>query len=173
MVKLKKLIKNKITVILITILLSSILLSACKTNSIIGEYIYAEPVYRGGISSYFLEPPPSESYDYLVEKNKDTIYTITNDSIIIEGADYKIVKNNLTFEKKKFKNEYIYGDLGFTDKRLDNLFAKYKNKDIILITEEGGVQSGYCLLLLDDDVFIAWLEQRMSFISELDRIIKK
>ncbi len=162
-----------ITALLTAALLLATLLTGCSGNGIEGEYRYVEPIYRGGISSYYLEPPPSQSYDYLIEKNKDTTYTITKDSIRIEGADYRIVKDNLIFKKEKFKNEYIYGSLGFTDKTLDELFNKYNKKEIILVNEEGGIRSGYYFLLLDDDVYIAGIEVRGGLIFSLDKIEKK
>jgi len=160
------------TVLAVTLLLTTFI-SGCSGNGIEGEYRYVEPIYRGGISSYYLEPPPSQSYDYLVEKNKDTTYTITKDSIIVEGADYRIAKDNLVFKKDKFKNEYIYGGLNFTDNTLDDLFNKYNKKEIILVNEEGGTRSGYYFLMLDDDVYIAGIEVRGGLIFSLDKIEKK
>ena len=165
--------KHKALAITLIILTITLLFSSYGSRSYIGEFKYIEPVYRGGISSYYLEPPPSQSYDYLVEKNKDTTYIITKDSIIIEGADYRIVKDNLVFKKVKFKNEYIYGGLDFTDNTLDNLFKKYNKMEIILINEEGGTRSGYYFLLLDDDVYIAGIEARGGLIFSLDKIEKK
>ena len=164
--------KHKSLVTILIILLVPLLFSACGSRSYKGEYKYVGSVYRGFISSHFI-PPPSESHDYVVEQNRDMTYTITKDSLIVEGADFKLTSHDLTFKKTKFKNEYIYGTLGFTDKRLDELFANYDKKEILLMYASGVTRIEYCFLFLDDDIFVAKTEKRGGVIYELDMIKEK
>ena len=172
--------KTKTFITLFTSLAVVLLLATgCSDKGFYGTYTYSEPICQGILSSYYLEPPPSESYDFLVEKNRGTTYTVKRDSLTIEhktensNDTRKIVKSNLTYTKKPFNYEYLYGDFNtYRDEAVEKLLEKYDKKYIVLITEAGGAQSEYVLLLLDDDVFIARMETRGSFLMTLDRIIR-
>ncbi|MFO7611989.1 MAG: hypothetical protein R6W99_05805 [Clostridia bacterium] len=166
-----KLSKKKaiLSVVLVGIIL---LMTGCGYNAeqIAGAYLYAGPVYRGGVSSYYLEPKPSESYDYLMEQNLGTMYFISERKLMIKQGENERLIKDIKYVSERLTGSFLEKNYAMADTRLKEFFDGFDKCIRYTIYGASGDKLDTEIFLLDRELYIAELRPAGLFYS-IDRIV--
>jgi hypothetical protein len=147
--------------------LALLLTSACSSSQSlpVGEYIFEDVVYVGGLSS--------ETPEYIRQTSDGTEFIIGKDSLQIIGEDSDLSFTNLTVTKEALTDEFIQTNYGDGDEPLLQFFAKYQSRFRYSMHDSTGKKIKFYLYEMDSELFISQFSKNDGLIFSIDKIITK
>lgn len=146
------------------LLIVSLFLASCsQTTSLpIGDYVFEDVVYVGGLSS--------ATMDALREAKSGTSYELTSHSLRIVNTIDTIEFENISVFREELTDDYISAHYSELDEQLMDFFDGYSDRLQFNLFDKDGKQIPYCLYQMDGDLFISKFAKDEKLIFSIDKL---
>lgn len=152
------------TTLFIMLLIVCLFLASCgQTTSLpIGDYVFEDVVYVGGLSS--------ATMDALRETKSGTGYVLTGNSLRIVSNIDTIEFENISVFREELTDEYISAHYNEQDEQLMDFFDGYSDRWQFNLFDKDGQQIHYCLYQMDGDLFLSKFVNDETLILSIDKM---